>query len=109
MSMFLTPDARPFYAGTYFPPVDRHGLPSFKTILMHVAEVYRTRRGDVDEAANEILKGIGGGALQIPKSEQRIDRGLLAGSASRLLQNYDPVNGGFGGAPKFPPSMTLDF
>src|SRR5438046_2011605 len=108
MSMFLTPDGRPFYAGTYFPPDTRHGLPSFKQVLTQVAAAYRERRGDVEEAASEIHKGISG-AIQIPKDGARADHAALDAAAARLMRNYDSVNGGFGGAPKFPPSMTLDF
>ncbi len=107
MSMFLTPQARPFYAGTYFPPEDRHGMPGFSRVLTHVIEAYRTRRADVEEASNEVQKAIGGG--KVPRSENALDHAALDRAAVRLVQNYDAVNGGFGTAPKFPPSMSLDF
>ena len=106
MSMFLTPAGAPFYAGTYFPPDDRHGMPGFRRVLEHVAHTYRDRRGDVDAASAEVIRGIstvkfqGGGTLE----HDELDR-----AAARIAQSYDAVNGGFGGAPKFPPSMTLDF
>jgi uncharacterized protein YyaL (SSP411 family) len=106
MSMFLTPAGAPFYAGTYFPPDDRHGMPGFRRVLEHVAHTYRERRGDVDAASAEVIRGIsavkfqGGGTLE----HDALDR-----AAARIAQSYDAVNGGFGGAPKFPPSMTLDF
>ena len=58
MSMFLDTAGRPFYAGTYFPPAERHGMPSFRRVLEHVVTVYRSRRGDVEEAAAEIEKAI---------------------------------------------------
>jgi len=106
MSMFLTPAGAPFYAGTYFPPNDRHGMPGFRRVLEHVAHAYRERRTDVEAASAEVIRGIstvkfqGGGTLE----HQALDR-----AAARIAQSYDPVNGGFGGAPKFPPSMSLDF
>jgi uncharacterized protein YyaL (SSP411 family) len=108
MSMFLTPQGQPFYAGTYFPPDDRHGMPGFRRVLAHVAEAYRTRRSDVEEAAKEVTATIGK-ALRGAAASATPDRAALERAAERIAQNYDPVHGGFGGAPKFPPSMTLDF
>ncbi len=106
MSMFLTPAGAPFYAGTYFPPDDRHGMPGFRRVLEHVANAYRSRRTDIEAASAEVIRNLstvkfqGGGALE----HDALDR-----AASRIAQNYDPEHGGFGGAPKFPPSMSLDF
>jgi len=108
MSMFLTPDARPFYGGTYFPPDDRQGMPSFRRVLMHVADAWRTRRKDVDEAATEVQQSLGR-VLTTPRATATADRQALERAAARIAQSYDPVHGGFGGAPKFPPSMALDF
>jgi uncharacterized protein YyaL (SSP411 family) len=106
MSMFLTPDARPFYAGTYFPPEPRHGMPSFRQVIAQVSDAYRTRRSDVESAANEVRQSIAA-APQIERAQ--VTRDALDRAAARVVQNYDRVNGGFGSAPKFPPSMTLDF
>jgi uncharacterized protein YyaL (SSP411 family) len=106
MSMFLTPDARPFYAGTYFPPEPRHGMPSFRQVITQVSDAYRTRRTDVESAANEVRQSIAA-APQIARAQ--VTRDALDRAAARIVQNYDRVNGGFGSAPKFPPSMTLDF
>jgi uncharacterized protein YyaL (SSP411 family) len=106
MSMFLTPAGAPFYAGTYFPPDDRHGMPGFRRVLEHVSEAYRSRREDVEAASAEVVRSLstvkfqGGGALE----HEALDR-----AAARIAQGYDPAHGGFGGAPKFPPSMSLDF
>ncbi|MBV9496026.1 MAG: thioredoxin domain-containing protein [Acidobacteria bacterium] len=108
MSVFMTPDGRPFYAGTYFPPVDRHGLPSFTRVLGHVAQAYRTRRDEVEEAGNEIRNAIAHSQHMLQAAEV-LDRHQLDEAAERIVRNYDPKNGGFGSAPKFPPSMTLDF
>jgi uncharacterized protein YyaL (SSP411 family) len=108
MSMFLTPEGVPFYGGTYFPPSDRHGLPGFARVLEHVSGAFRGRRREIEEAAAEVKQAISS-QLRVPKSEAAIDRDGLDRAAGRIASNYDSVHGGFGGAPKFPPSMSLDF
>jgi uncharacterized protein len=108
MSVFLTPQAAPFYAGTYFPPDDRHGMPSFKRVLKHVAEVYLSRREEVAEAAEEVRKAISG-ALRVVPATTPVTPADLDAAAQRIAVTFDPRHGGFGGAPKFPPSMTLEF
>jgi uncharacterized protein YyaL (SSP411 family) len=108
MSMFLTPEGAPFYAGTYFPPDDRHGMPGFRRILEQLANVWKTRRTDAETAGAEVRKAIDSG-LRVPEGARTIDRPALERAAARIIQNYDPVDGGFGGAPKFPPSMSLEF
>src|SRR5437879_8531324 len=100
MSMFITPDGAPFYAGTYFPPDDRHGMPGFRRVLAHVAEAYRARPSEVAAAAREVTEAIG--ASLEAKGEVTIDHAALDRAAARIAQAYDPANGGFGGAPKFP-------
>ncbi|HSP36034.1 MAG TPA: thioredoxin domain-containing protein, partial [Thermoanaerobaculia bacterium] len=108
MSNFLTPDGKPFYAGTYFPPDDRHGMPGFKRVLVQIAETYRTRRDEVEKASTEIRDAITG-AMRVSTGRGTFDRSSLEQAASKLSQAFDRVNGGFGSAPKFPPSMSLDF
>ncbi|MDQ3280390.1 MAG: thioredoxin domain-containing protein [Acidobacteriota bacterium] len=108
MSMFLTPDGKPFFGGTYFPPEDRHGMPSFQRVLEHVVNVYRSRRHEVEEASKEVQTAMSR-ELNARGKGRAIDHAALDGAAARIAGNYDPVHGGFGGAPKFPPSMTLDF
>jgi uncharacterized protein YyaL (SSP411 family) len=108
MSVFLTPDGKPYYAGTYFPPADRHGMPGFERVLSHVSEAYRRRRSDVEAAANEVRDAISS-SIQIPRSQTSIGHEALDRAAARIAAGYDAVHGGFGSAPKFPPSMTLDF
>src|SRR5256885_2243966 len=102
MSVFLTPEGKPFYAGTYFPPDDRHGMPGFRRVLGHVAQAYRTRRQEVDEAATEVTAAIGsrGGRTSRPPGAERADETSaplidLQAAAARIAQNYDPVYGGF--------------
>jgi uncharacterized protein YyaL (SSP411 family) len=109
MSMFLTPDGRPFYAGTYFPPDDRHGMPGFRRVLEHVSTVYRERRADVEEASKEVQQSLSSQLRVKPADDVTIDHHALEHAASRIASTYDVVHGGFGGAPKFPPSMSLDF
>jgi uncharacterized protein YyaL (SSP411 family) len=110
MSVFLTPEGAPFYAGTYFPPSDRHGMPGFPRVLAHVADAYHSRREDVNAAAKEVREAIGKSARGAAGGRDvNINHQALDQAAARITQNYDPVHGGFGGAPKFPPSMTLDF
>jgi uncharacterized protein len=107
MSVFLTPAGAPFYAGTYFPPDDRHGMPGFKRVLTHVADAYKSRRSDVQAASEEVQQVINS-SLQT-RSRGKVDRAALDRAAASIARGYDEVNGGFGTAPKFPPSMTLDF
>jgi uncharacterized protein YyaL (SSP411 family) len=108
MSMFLTPDGRPFFAGTYFPPEDRHGMPSFQRVLEHVVNIYRSRRNEVEEASKEMQQALSS-QLRTRGKPGVIERSGLDAVAGRIAANYDAVHGGFGSAPKFPPSMTLDF
>ena len=108
MSVFLTPDAKPFYAGTYFPPDDRHGMPGFKRVLAQVGDAYRSRRKDVEEAGVEVQRAIEAG-VQIKPSGSAADHGTLERAAAGIARAFDAVHGGFGGSPKFPPSMSLDF
>ena len=109
MSVFLTPDGRPFYAGTYFPPSDRHGMPGFQRVLLHVADAYRTRRSDVEEAGTEVQQAIAASARNLSRGNGTLSHNELDQAAARIAQAYDPVHGGFGSAPKFPPSMSLEF
>ncbi|MHB8839550.1 MAG: thioredoxin domain-containing protein [Gemmatimonadaceae bacterium] len=106
MTVFLTPDGAPFYGGTYFPPDDRHGLPAFRRVLASVAEAWRTRRDDVVQGAAALLRIYEEPPL--PRSG-RVDAALLDRAARNAMAQYDHRQGGFGGAPKFPPTMTLDF
>ncbi len=107
LTAFLTPDGKPFYGGTYFPPADAYGRPSFKRVLLSIAAAYRDKHGDVMEQAQMVESAIaraesfsaGGGRL----SATVID--TILESARKM---FDDVNGGFGSAPKFPHPATLD-
>jgi uncharacterized protein YyaL (SSP411 family) len=108
MTMFLLPDGSPFYGGTYFPPDDRHGLPSFRKILRSVSDAYADRREGVAQSAEQ-LRQIYASNLAQTRSDGALTREMLEGVYRSLEQRYDAKNGGFGTAPKFPATMVLDF
>jgi uncharacterized protein len=108
MTVFLTPDRKPFYGGTYFPPDDRHGLPSFKKVLEAVAGAWRERRSDVETQAANLVQHISTG-IRLRPSTDPITDDLLHEAFAGLRTAFDPEYGGFGGAPKFPQPMTIDF
>src|SRR4030095_10060531 len=108
MSVFLTPDQVPFYGGTYYPPEDRHGMPGFPRILLSVAQAYRERKNEITRDAGTILIELQKGG-RLPASETELSIDLLEAATRTLLANYDSQHGGFGRAPKFPPSMTMTF
>ncbi|WP_369248854.1 thioredoxin domain-containing protein [Streptomyces sp. R41] len=108
MTVFLTPDAEPFYFGTYFPPEPRHGMPAFRQVLEGVRSAWTDRRDEVAEVAGKIVRDLAGremsfGDERVPGEEE------LAGALLGLTREYDAARGGFGGAPKFPPSMVIEF
>ncbi len=107
MTVFLTPDRRPFYAGTYFPPSPRHGLPGFGQVLGAMADAWRDRRDEVVTSAGEITRQL---AVEIsPESlAGEVAEADLDGALATLRREYDAERGGFGRAPKFPPSMVLE-
>ncbi|MFI1013827.1 thioredoxin domain-containing protein [Streptomyces sp. NPDC020965] len=108
MTVFLTADAEPFYFGTYFPPEPRHGIASFRQVLEGVAAAWSDRREEVAEVAGKITRDLGARSLAVagdgPPGGEELAQALLA-----LAREYDEGHGGFGGAPKFPPSMVLEF
>jgi len=108
MTMFLLPDGSPFFGGTYFPPDDRHGLPSFRRVLQSVADAYAKRRDGVVQSAEQ-LKQIYQSNLVGARSAGGLSPQLLDDAYRSLTPSYDLLNGGFGTAPKFPPTMVLDF
>jgi uncharacterized protein YyaL (SSP411 family) len=108
MTMFLLPDGSPFFGGTYFPPQDKHGLPSFRRVLQSVADAYAKRREGVAQSAQQ-LKQIYESNLAGARSTGGLSPQLLEHAYRSLEQGYDAQNGGFGTAPKFPATMVLDF
>jgi uncharacterized protein YyaL (SSP411 family) len=107
MTVFLTPDGEPFYGGTYFPPEPRGGMPSFSRVLEGVAEAYRERRTDVQGQAAQLTDALRGRPQ--PSAGKELADGLLTDALLALRGQLDERRGGFGGAPKFPPSCALWF
>ncbi|MBB4968496.1 thioredoxin domain-containing protein [Saccharothrix violaceirubra] len=105
MTCFLTPDGEPFYAGTYYPPVPRPGVPAFRQVLEAITHAWEEQGDEVRASAADIVSRLEFKAL--PKST--VDEDALDGAVVSLLGHFDRAYGGFGGAPKFPPSMVLEF
>jgi len=107
MTVFMTADGEPFFTGTYFPPDDRHGMPSFRRLMTSITEAWRDKRADLEESAKDIVRRL---AERAPASgSSPVDARALDAAAASLRASYDERDGGFGGAPKFPPSMCLEF
>ena len=106
MSVFLTPDRKPFYAGTYFPPTPRHGLPSFHQVLQAISEAWRDRKSEILVSASEITRRLS--MQQTPAGSETLTAADCGESILLLQREFDPTYGGFGRAPKFPPSMVLE-
>jgi uncharacterized protein YyaL (SSP411 family) len=101
MTVFLTPEGKPFFGGTYFPPEDRHGVPGFPRILNAVAQAYRERPADVSKSVEQIVGALGR-MTNLAESDRSFAPGIVVENAENLAQAYDPEYGGFGRAPKFP-------
>ena len=108
LTLFLTPDQTPFYGGTYFPPQARYNLPGFKDLLPRVAQAYRERRQDIARQSASLLQNL---SLSAPALSVGVepDAAPLAAALARLQHSFDPVHGGFGGAPKFPRPSEIVF
>jgi uncharacterized protein YyaL (SSP411 family) len=108
MTVFLTPEGVPFHGGTYFPPADRHGLPSFQRVLRAVSNAWREKPDEVGAASASLHEHLRRAAAPSPATGDVSARTLDLAFRS-LGRAFDGRHGGFGGAPKFPPSMALDF
>ena len=108
LTVFLTPEGKPFYGGTYFPPIDSRGMPGFPKVLLGIAEAYKNRRGDVVQATQQIVSDLEH-QTQTQRSLDPLTPDLLHQAYQALAQNYDYDHGGFGAAPKFPQPMTYEF
>ncbi len=107
-SVFLTPDLKPFFAGTYFPPADRHGHAGFPTVLNSLAEAWRTRRAEVLEQAEAVAEAMHQALDERGRPVPELPGpGAAEASLASLARRYDPAWGGFGGAPKFPTPSNL--
>jgi hypothetical protein len=108
MNVFLTPDKRPFYGGTYFPPNPRYGMPSWSQILMSIAEAYRERRDELEKSANEMVAELRR-MSRVEAASGGLSAQILDTAFASFSRTFDAANGGFGGAPKFPQAMSLEF
>jgi uncharacterized protein len=107
MTVLLTPDGEPFFAGTYFPDRPRHGQPAFRQVLEALAEAWRNRRKEVTDVAGSVAEHL---RQQLAVSgEEPIDDAVLEGAVDTLAREFDGTHAGFGSAPKFPPTMVLEF
>ena len=108
MSVFLTPAGTPFFGGTYYPPEPRHGMPSFPQVLIGISQAWRERRADIERAGGDLLEAVrrenSAGAR-----DDELTTGTLEAAEVRLQRGYDIGSGGWGGAPKFPQPMTIEF
>jgi uncharacterized protein YyaL (SSP411 family) len=108
LNAFTTPEQVPFYAGTYFPPRSRGGLPAWPQVLAAVADAWNDRGGEIRSGAERIVEHLKGGA-RLRASGAPLDPGVPDAAVAALRQSFDARNGGFGGAPKFPPHSVLEF
>jgi uncharacterized protein YyaL (SSP411 family) len=109
MTVFLTPDGRPFFGGTYYPPDDRHGMPSFTRVLDAVTDAYRTRRDELETQADRLAAAIAEQSATSALSDTGgVPSDAIASATENLEAAVDRQHGGFGGAPKFPQAMALD-
>ena len=103
LNVFLTPDLKPFYGGTYWPPENRHGRPGFRDVLQQLAGVWTDRHGEVLSAANEMAERLKAHAEHpAPTQDHPLSPAVLTHAANVMMEEYDPRHGGFGDAPKFP-------
>jgi uncharacterized protein YyaL (SSP411 family) len=111
LNVFLTPDRKPFFGGTYFPPEPRHGRPSFLQLLQQIAQLWRERKAEIAANADELHARLELMTTRDVQVDSPLTAGLLRHALDSFKEAYDPVNGGFGGAPKFPqpgiPSLVL--
>ncbi len=109
MSVFLTPDLRPFYAGTYFPPVPRYNMPSFRDLLTAIATAWQNERDKIFRIAEQVLENIRSNTFPTGKAAVPLTQALLDNAADHLQKTYDWVFGGWGEAPKFPQPLAIEF
>jgi hypothetical protein len=108
LTAFLTPEGKPFYAGTYYPNEARHGLPAFRTVLSAIADVWANRRSEAEQQSSRVTEAIER-STGLGASPQPLTESILVTAFGGLRRAFDPRWGGFGGAPKFPQPMALEF
>ncbi len=108
MTVFLTPDGKPFYGGTYFPPADRMNMPGFPRVLLAVTEAYRNNKGEIDRVTQQLTQQMRR-TSQLPAGSAPLTVEIMHQAYTLLAADFDYQNGGFGAAPKFPQPMTPEF
>src|SRR4029453_1883357 len=109
MTVFLTPDGRPFFGGTYYPKDDRQGMPGFLRVMAAVDDAWRSRRDDLLDSAGKLTTAIERASALDAGGADDPTTAVLDEAAARAVAQFDPRFGGFGSAPKFPQAMTVDF
>ena len=110
MTVFLLPDGRPFYGGTYYPRIPQHGLPSFTQVLHAVHQAYRNQRDILEQQADNLHRALKRDVLGIGREDESgLTAELLDEAAKKIMSHFDPVHGGFGGQPKFPNPISLEY
>jgi hypothetical protein len=110
MTVFLTPEGKPFHAGTYFPKEDRYGMPSFRRVMLAVIDAYTNRRRQIEQGADEVADSLKRDNLALGGADADLSKDLLAKAYRGMIQDFDGINGGLHkGAPKFPAAMSLEF
>src|SRR5262249_16101460 len=108
MSVWLTPDLKPFVGGTYFPPEERYGQPAFKKVLEWISRAWKEEHDKIVEQGSKIVEALRE-SQSAPPGEKKIDESVADGAYRQIARSYDPNEGGFGIAPKFPRPVTLNF
>ena len=109
MSVFLTPELKPFYAGTYFPPVQRYNMPAFKDVLAGIARAWKEEPEEISRVTGQVTSHLQQSLAGVPISEPSLQQEHLSAVAKALVESYDWGYGGWGVAPKFPQPMTIEF
>ena len=109
LNVWLTPALKPFVGGTYFPPEDRHGQPSFLKVLQRIADAWETDHGKISESGSQIMAALARSTNAAAEGAGAVDAKLIDVAYQQIARSYDTREGGFGGAPKFPRPVTLDF
>nr|MDQ6939388.1 DUF255 domain-containing protein [Verrucomicrobiota bacterium] len=109
MSVWLTPDLKPFVGGTYFPPEDRHGQPGFKNVLARIAGAWKKDGAKISEQGTKIIEALREAAASGASGGEAVDAGVIDQAYQQIARTYDAHEGGFGGPPKFPRPVTLNF
>lgn len=109
LTVFITPDGKPFYGGTYFPKEPRYGMPAFSQIIEAVVEAYQNRRDEIEQVGGNLQRALRRDLLPFQREDEVLNAALLDSAYQRIERDFDWRSGGFGGAPKFPQPMNLEF